>query len=91
MEPSIVAAFGAAMAVGIAGSEVVKHFLGNRRNGNGKVEMLLGRLVELAADASKQDTDVSQTLAMIQKDLENHEKRESQAWRDAFALLRKEQ
>jgi len=83
---------GVALAAGITGGvTVVKVF--ERfwpQNGNGKVEMLLGRLVDLAEEDQKNRNKLTTTLALMQKSIEDHAKAEAEAWKDAFKLLRKE-
>ena len=93
MDSSIVAAFGAAIAVGIAGSEVLKHFMGNgKQSDNGwrsKIEALVEQQLKCLEDHQKQSTESMQMIVLIEHQMAEHEKRESQAWRDIFELVRK--
>ena len=87
MNPELGAVVGVAITGGIAITKIIDRFW--PQNGNGKVEILLARLVELAEEDRKDRAETSRSLALMQREMEQHEKRESQAWRDAFELLRK--
>ena len=89
MEPQVFAAIGAAIAMGISGGKIIDHIW--PKNGNGKIELLLEQQIELMKKADDRAVAQATSMALMQQEMENHEKRESKAWDDIFTILRKEQ
>lgn len=92
MEPQIYGVLGAAMALGLAGGKLIDNLWAcygtNRGSGNGKLEILLKRLVKLAEQERALGTDLMTALALMQQEMRSHEARESKAWEDMLRIVR---
>jgi hypothetical protein len=95
MEPQVYAAIGAAVAVGVTGGKLVELLWpnGNGKNGSGewrsKIELLVEQQLHCMEEHQKQSAESMQMIVLMEHQMSEHEKRESQAWRDLFELLRR--
>lgn len=96
MEPQAMAAvIGAGVSVGIAGSAIVNHLLGNGKkpeaepNGwRAEMKTLIKQQIECTKELREQSADTGKVLGLIEHRLADHEERSSQAFRDLFELVR---
>ena len=92
MEPQIFAAIGAAVAIGIMGGKMVDHIWPNSKDGsNGwrsKIETLIEQQLKCMDKQLNDSAEQTRLIGLMEHRMEQHEKRESQAWRDMFDLVR---